>query len=137
MPSATPDAASQPLPGVVHDPRALPQDDPRRKPARDCRLLFPALVRVLPAAALAQPIDEPSNHEHGHQEYDDHAHAHEHIGENDGRAAVDAHRRPVGDLHQYLCRVSRADRLPGSCINLPVISWEAANRGSPPTGNGL
>jgi hypothetical protein len=38
------------------------------------RLLFSALS----AAALAQPTDEPSDHEHGQQESDDHACADEH-----------------------------------------------------------
>ena len=40
------------------------------------------LFSPLSAAARAQPIDEPSDHEHGHQERDDHADAAEHIGDN-------------------------------------------------------
>ena len=51
------------------------------------RLLFSALF----AAALAHPTDEPSDHERGQQERDDHAHADEHIGENDSGAALDGH----------------------------------------------
>ncbi len=43
---------------------------------------------LLLAAALAQPTDEPSDHERGQQERDDHAHADEHIGENDSGAAL-------------------------------------------------
>jgi hypothetical protein len=42
------------------------------------RLLFSA-----PSAALAPPSDEPSDHEHGPHESDDHAYADEQIGEND------------------------------------------------------
>lgn len=37
---------------------------------------------ALSATALAQPVDEPSDHERGRQERDDHADAGEHIGEN-------------------------------------------------------
>jgi hypothetical protein len=44
---------------------------------------------LLLAAALAQPTDEPSDHERGQQERDDHAHADEQIGENDSGAALD------------------------------------------------
>jgi hypothetical protein len=43
------------------------------------------------SAALAQPTDGPSDHEHGQQERDDHAHADEHIGENDSGAVIDGH----------------------------------------------
>jgi hypothetical protein len=48
----------------------------------------------LPAAALAQPIGEPSCRQRGHQGCGDHAHADEHINENDGGAAVDVHGGP-------------------------------------------
>src|SRR6516225_6705975 len=48
----------------------------------------------LPAAALAQPVDEPSCRQRGQQGCDDHAHADEHINENDGGAAVDVHGGP-------------------------------------------
>jgi len=62
------------------------------------RLIGPVPVGVLGAAwlaaALAQPIDEPSDREHGQQRRDDYAHADEHISENDGGAAVDAHGGP-------------------------------------------
>ena len=51
------------------------------------QLLFSALS----AAALAQPTDEPFDHEHGQQERDDYADASEHIGENNSRAVVDGH----------------------------------------------
>jgi hypothetical protein len=51
------------------------------------RLLFSALF----AAALAQPTNEPSDHERGQQERDDHAHADKNIGENDSGAALDIH----------------------------------------------
>ena len=51
------------------------------------RLLFSAQF----AAVLAQPTDEPSDHERGQQERDDHAHADEHIGENDSGAALFRH----------------------------------------------
>jgi hypothetical protein len=48
-------------------------------------------LRSCSSAALAQPTDEPSDHERGQQERDDHAHADEHIGENDSGAVVDGH----------------------------------------------
>ena len=48
----------------------------------------------MPAAALAQPIDEPSCRQRGQQGCGDHAHADEHINENDGNAAVDVHGGP-------------------------------------------
>ena len=48
----------------------------------------------MPAAALAQPIDEPSCRQRGQQGCGDHAHADEHINENDGGAAVDVHGGP-------------------------------------------
>src|SRR5262249_61882588 len=63
---------------------------PRRRrgpPPPHVRLLFSALS----AAALAQPSDEPSDHERGQQERDDHAHADEHIGEKDNGAVLDGH----------------------------------------------
>jgi len=47
--------------------------------------------RLLFSAALAPPSDEPSDHEHGPHESDDHAYADEQIGENDSGAALDAH----------------------------------------------
>ena len=56
----------------------LSQGIPGRWSAPPGRLLFSALS----AAALAQPTDEPSDHERGQQERDDHAHADEHLGEN-------------------------------------------------------
>jgi hypothetical protein len=46
-------------------------------PSLPGRLLFSALSR---AAAIAPPSDEPSDHEHGPQESNDHAYADEHIG---------------------------------------------------------
>jgi hypothetical protein len=46
---------------------------------------------TLLAATLAQPTDEPSDHERGQQERDDHAHTDEHIGENDSGAVLDGH----------------------------------------------
>jgi hypothetical protein len=55
--------------------------------ATAARLLFSALF----AAALAQPTNEPSDHERGQQERDDHAYADEHIGEDDSRAVLDGH----------------------------------------------
>jgi len=65
----------------------LSQGIPGRWSAPPGRLLFSALS----AAALAQPTDEPSDHERGQQERDDHAHADEHIGENDSGAILDGH----------------------------------------------
>jgi len=62
------------------------------------RLLF----SVLSAAALAQPTDEPSDHERGQQERDDHADAGEHIGENNSGAALDGH----GDPHEICTNTS-------------------------------
>jgi hypothetical protein len=50
------------------------------------RLLFSAA-----SAALAPPSDEPSDHEHGPHESDDHSYADEQIGENDSGAALDGH----------------------------------------------
>jgi hypothetical protein len=70
---------------------------------------------LLLAAALAQPTDEPSDHERGQQERDDHAHADEQIGENDSGAPS------MEVCNQCLCTVSRADRLAGSCIKLFFI----------------
>ncbi len=52
------------------------------------RILVISGFGLLLAAALAQPTDEPSDHERGQQERDDHAHADEHIGENDSGAAL-------------------------------------------------
>jgi hypothetical protein len=49
-------------------------------------LLFSALF----ATVLAQPTDEPSDHESGQQERDDHAHADKHIGENDSSGVHNA-----------------------------------------------
>ena len=49
------------------------------------------LFSPLPTAALAQPTDKPSEHEHGQQERDHHADADEHIDENDSGAAVEGH----------------------------------------------
>src|SRR5262249_38371003 len=55
------------------------------------------------AAALAQPTDEPADHERGQQERDPHAHADEHIGENYSGAALDGHdaRMRVASMPQY------------------------------------
>jgi hypothetical protein len=80
---------------------------PAGRPGHD--LLFSALF----AAALAQPTNEPSDHERGQQERDDHAHADEHIGENDSGAVLDGHgaRRRSASMPRT---VSRADRLAGS-----------------------
>jgi hypothetical protein len=58
---------------------------------------------MVAAAALVQPADEPTDHEHRHQKNDDHARADEEIGENNGSAVPDAH-----------APVSRADGLLGS-----------------------
>src|SRR5215467_10813097 len=70
---------------------------PAGRPGHD--LLFSALF----AAALAQPINEPSNHERGQHERDDHAYADEHIGENDSGAALDGHdaRRRFASMPLY------------------------------------
>ena len=61
--------------------------------------------------ALAQPIDEPSDHKRGQQERDDHADADKHLGENNSGAVLDDH----GDPHEICTNtsvgVSRADRL--------------------------
>ena len=51
------------------------------------RLLFSAPF----AAVLAQPTDQPFDHERGQQERDDQADAGEHIGENNSGAIVDGH----------------------------------------------
>ena len=75
---------------VLNHSRALPEGDASRAGQRSrppVRLLFSALF----AAALAEPTDEPSDHECGQQERDDHAYADEHIGENDSGAALDDH----------------------------------------------
>jgi hypothetical protein len=56
------------------------------------------LLLSAPSAALALPTDEPSDHEHGPHESDDHAYADEQIGENDSGAALDAHRPSVGRM---------------------------------------
>src|SRR5215475_10539258 len=75
---------------VADRPSAPSQGDARRWPARHgCpgRLLFSALFTT----ALAEPTNEPSDHERGQQERDDHAHADEHIGENESGAVLDGH----------------------------------------------
>jgi hypothetical protein len=70
-----------------------------RAPRLPGRLLFSAPF----AAVLAQPTDEPSDHQHGQQERDDHARADEHIGENDSGAALDGHdaRRRFASMPLY------------------------------------
>jgi hypothetical protein len=62
------------------------------------RLLF-----ALFAAVLAQPTDEPSDHQRGQPERDDHARADEHIGENYSGAALDGHdaRRRFASMPLY------------------------------------
>jgi len=50
-------------------------------------LLFSALF----AATLARPTDEPSDHQRGQPERDDHAHADKYIGQNYSGAALDSH----------------------------------------------
>jgi hypothetical protein len=60
--------------------------------------------------------DEPSDHERGQQERDDHAHADEHIGENDSGAVIDGHGARKRFAIKCLCTVSRADRPAGSCL---------------------
>src|SRR5438094_10189080 len=57
------------------------------------RLRGSSLFRAPSAAALAAASDEPSDHEHGPHENDDHAYADEQIGENDSGATLDAHCR--------------------------------------------
>jgi len=59
-------------------------------------------LRIGRPAALAQPIDEPSDHKRGQQERDDHAHADKHIGENNSGAALDGH----GDPHEICTNTS-------------------------------
>ena len=59
-------------------------------------------LRIRRPAALAQPIDEPSDHKRGQQERDDHAHADKHIGENNSGAALDGH----GDPHEICTNTS-------------------------------
>src|SRR5262249_17839028 len=62
-----------------------------------------SLFSALFAAGLTQPNDDPSDHEHGQQERDDHAHADEHIGENYSGAALDGHdaRRRFASMPLY------------------------------------
>ena len=50
------------------------------------------------SAGLALPTDEPSDHEHGPHESDDHAYADEQIGENKSGAVIDGHRPSVGRM---------------------------------------
>jgi hypothetical protein len=78
-----------------------------------------------PSAALALPTDEPSDHEHGPHESDDHAYADEQIGENDSGATLDAHRPSVGRMgspvHPLRCFHMGAVRTGyGSCASPPV-----------------
>jgi membrane protein implicated in regulation of membrane protease activity len=65
--------------------------------------LLTALIGLATAAALAQPTDEPSDHERGQQERDDRAHANEHIGENYSGAVLDGHdaRRRFASMPLY------------------------------------
>jgi hypothetical protein len=75
---------------VLNHSRALSQGDARaagQRATAAVRLLLSALF----AAALAQPTNEPSDHERGQKERDDHAYADEHIGENDSGAVLDGH----------------------------------------------
>jgi hypothetical protein len=99
-------------------------------PRPPVRLLFSALF----AAVLAQPTDEPSDHERGQQERDDHAHADEHIGEDDSGAVLDGHaaRRRFASMPLY---VSRADGLPSSCIEV-LLAFMAGGEIGQTIGNG-
>ena len=56
------------------------------------RLRGSSLFCAPSAAALMSATDEPSDHEYGAHESDDHACADEQIGENDSCAALDGHR---------------------------------------------
>ena len=49
--------------------------------------------------------DEPSDHEHGPHESDDHAYADEQIGENDSGAALDAHGQSVARVASSVHRL--------------------------------
>jgi hypothetical protein len=69
----------------IHEQRQL------ERPANGHQLNGMLLFSAPSAAALAQPSDEPSDHEHGQQENDDYARADKHIGENDSGAALDGH----------------------------------------------
>src|SRR5262249_27479689 len=71
-------------------------------------------------AAVAQPTDEPSDHERG----DDQPDAGEHIGENDSGAGVDGHdaRGELATMPLY----SRADGLPVQCLR---CFWSHGARG--------
>jgi len=55
------------------------------------RLRCSSLFCAPSAAVLVPPTDEPSGHEYGPHESDDHAYADEQIGENDSGAALDGH----------------------------------------------
>src|SRR5262245_1193797 len=63
----------------------------------------PPVRLLLFAAALAQPTNEPSDHQRGQPERDDHARADEHIGENYSGAALDGHdaRRRFASMPLY------------------------------------
>ena len=92
-----------------------------RASSKELRLLLSALS----AAALAQPSDEPSDHERGQQESDDHAHADEHIGENDSGAVFRWSWRP-----QKVCinaTVRSVER-----IASPVHASATPRRAAPP-----
>ena len=60
-----------------------------------------AAIVKLRAAVATLPTDEPSDHERGQQERDDHAHADEHIGENDSASTV---RTPATNAASRACR---------------------------------
>ena len=59
------------------------------------RLLFSAA-----SAALAPPSDEPSDHEHGPHESDDHSYADEQIGENDSMVMPLSVARVASSVHR-------------------------------------
>src|SRR5262245_50462560 len=81
------------------------------------RLPFSALF----AAALAQPSDEPSDHEHGQQERDNHARAV--IGENDSGAILDGH--DARKRSASMPSVRSVERIASQVHSLPRERWGA------------
>src|SRR5262245_22362443 len=75
-------------------------------------------LAMLFAAALAQPTNEPSDHERGQQERDDHAHADEHIGDNDSGAVLDGHGARKRSASMPRAQCPQFHHQPGSSVSI-------------------
>src|SRR5215831_12083 len=90
-------------------------------------------LRIARPAALAQPIDEPSDHKRGQQERDDHAHADKHVGENNSGAVLDGH----GDPHEICTNTSvgSVERIAFEALSVSAAECDEEGRiGTEPMG---